>query len=373
MSCVKRTWAEIDTDALIHNFDIIKEKCRDSMICAVVKADCYGHGTHIVAPVLDKCGADYFAVSNIDEALELRNCGIKKPVLILGYTPADCVDKLSEFDISQTVYSKEYGEMLSNAAKKINKKIKIHIKLDTGMGRIGFACKNEQFDPNPVLQVLGCENLLYEGIFTHFSVADSNAPDDKEYTDAQYRNFTNAIEKIESSGFIAKIHHCCNSAGLMLQPDKHKDMCRAGIMMYGLTPNTELNTDFNISPVMTFKTVISHIKSVNSGDSISYGRTYTADKDITVATLPVGYADGYPRLLSNCGYVLINGKKARILGKVCMDQVMVDVSGIENIHIGDEVELFGKNLSVDILASLCNTVNYEIICGISKRVPRIEK
>lgn len=374
MDFLHRTWAEIDLSALIHNFKIIKSLSPDSKIMAVVKANAYGHSVCNIAPVLQENGADFFAVSNLDEALELRQCGIKLPILILGYTPAEKANELSVNNISQCVYSKEYAEALSLNAVKNDVKIKIHIKIDTGMSRLGFDCRNSALSGvNDAIDSAKFQNLELEGIFTHFAVSDRSRENEDGFTDEQYKRFSLCLERFEESGLKADYSHCCNSAALISDYEKHLDICRPGIILYGLSPSDspELQKDF--IPVMTVKSVVSMVKEISEGDTISYGKTFKADKKMKIATISAGYADGYPRLLSNKGYVLLNGQKANIVGRICMDQFSVDVTNIDSVKMGDEVVLFGKELSVDILAKLCDTINYEIVCGISKRVPRIIK
>ncbi len=370
---LRRTWAEINTDALIHNFNIIKDKANTS-VCAIVKACAYGHDVNIVAPVLQKAGADSFAVSNIIEAIELRLVGITKPILILGYTPTEYVCELAEYDISQCVYSLDYAKELSEIAIKNNKTIKIHIKLDTGMSRIGFDCRSDALcGINDAVFAAKLDGFVFEGVFTHFAVSDRNTLNDDGFTDDQYNRFCKAVSVLERNGLTPKYKHCCNSAALFQDNDKHLDMCRAGIVLYGLSPDANLELKANFLPVMEFKTVVSQVKQINAGDTVSYGRTFKAEKNMTIATVNCGYADGYPRLLSNCGYVLINGCRANIVGRICMDQFSVDITDIPNVKRGDEVLLFGKDLPVEILAEKINTINYEIVCGVSNRVQRIVK
>lgn len=369
---LRRTWAEIDTNALIHNFKIIKETAH-TPVCAVVKANAYGHDVNIVAPLLQKAGADFFAVSNIEEAIELRNIGITKPILILGYTPCECVHELAKYNISQCVYSLDYARELSQEAVKYNLEIKIHIKLDTGMSRIGFDCRND--DLNGINDVIAAENLngfKLEGVFTHFAVSDRNKRQEDGFTDCQYNRFVKAIDILKSNGIDPEYKHCANSAALCLDRDKHLNMCRAGIILYGLTPSVDLKLPQDFIPVMSFKSVVSQVKQINEGDTVSYGRTFKASKNITVATVSCGYADGYPRLLSNKGYVIINGCRANIIGRVCMDQLCVDVTDIPDVSRGDEVLLFGRDLPVEELAKEIGTINYEIVCGVSSRVKRIK-
>ena len=370
---LRRTWAEIDTDALLHNLNIIKDTAK-TQLCAVVKADAYGHGVNIVAPVLQKAGADCFAVSNIEEAIELREVGITKPIIILGYTPSEYIADLNKHDISQCVYSLDYAKELSYEAKKNNLNIKIHIKLDTGMSRIGFNCRDDNLSEiNDAIKSAMLDGFILEGVFTHFAVSDRNITQEDGFTDEQYYRFNNAVDIFKQNGLNPKFCHCCNSAALCLDSDKHFDMCRAGIILYGLTPSSDLKLPQNFKPVMSFKSVVSQVKEIAVGDTVSYGRTFTADKNMTVATVSCGYADGYPRLLSNQGYVLINGFRANIIGRVCMDQFCVDVTDIPNVKRGDEVLLWGKDLPVETLADMVDTINYELVCGVSSRVTRIKK
>lgn len=375
MDFLRRTWAEIDISALEHNFELIKNAKGESKIFAVVKADAYGHGATTVAPILEQNGADGFAVSNLDEALTLRSCGIKKPILILGYTPAALTKELAENGIIQAVFSLEYAKDLSLSAQNNGVNVTVHIKLDTGMSRLGFDCRSENLcGTDEVIEVLKLKNLIFDGIFTHFAVADSYEDSDTDFTEAQYKRFCEAVEKIESCGIKIPNHHCCNSAASLICKENHLSIIRPGIILYGLTPSGELSdavADFK--PVMTLKSVVSMVKVIHAGDTVSYGRTFTVDRNTRVATVTAGYADGYPRALSNCGEVLIHGKRAKILGKVCMDQLIADVSDIDDVKSGDEVILFGAGLPVEEIAEKAATINYEIICGITGRVPRIYK
>lgn len=372
LNYLHRAWAEIDISALIHNFKLIKDSAKESKIMAVVKANAYGHSVGDIAPVLQNQGADYFAVSNINEALQLRDMGIIKPILILGYTPIEMAAELNRQNISQCVYSPEYAAELSKKATLQNVSVKIHIKLDTGMSRLGFDCRNSALSGiKDAITAAKLENLELEGVFTHFAVADRSQSEEDGFTDKQYNLFKSAVEEFRNAGLEPQLCHCCNSAALLLDEPKHMDICRPGIILYGLAPSDapELKKDF--IPVMTLKSVVSMVKTITAGDTVSYGRTFTAEKEMKIATVSAGYADGYPRVLSNKAEVIINGKRAPILGRVCMDQMSVDVSHIEDVKMGDEVILFGKELSVDELAYLSNTINYEIVCGISPRVPRV--
>lgn len=373
MAFLHRTWAEIDTSALVHNFNVIKNSAADSSLMCVVKADAYGHETEIVLPALISAGADCFAVSNIDEALELRTQGVNFPILILGYTPPEAAGKLSENHIIQTVYDQSYAQKLSEFATQSGVKVKVHIKLDTGMGRIGFDCRSNSLDGIAHIdELLSLDGLIFEGVFTHFAAADRSGDSDGEYTALQYSRFVKAVELIKSKCDSIKTVHCCNSAGLLYEKDKHSTLCRPGIILYGLSPDKDMEFEEELIPVMTLKSVVSQVKEVDKDTFISYGRTFKSDKKMRLATVSVGYADGYPRALSNKGEVIIKGKRAKIVGRVCMDQMVVDISHIDGVEMGDEVTLFGKDLSVNEIAQICGTINYEIICSVSKRVPRIK-
>lgn len=373
MAFLHRTWAEISVSALVHNFKTIKNSAENCRLMAVVKADAYGHGTEIVLDALISAGADCFAVSNIDEAMELRSMGIDAPVLILGYTPPEAAKKLAENNITQTVYDKAFAEKLSQYASSTNVTVSTHIKLDTGMGRIGFDCRNDDLKGfKDISEILCLPGLSFEGVFTHFAVADRSGDENGDYTNEQYNRFIKAVELIKEKCDTVKTVHCCNSAGLLLEKDKLSDLCRPGIILYGLSPDKDMKFKEELISVMTLKSVVSMVKEVEKDTCVSYGRTFKTDKKMKLATVSVGYADGYPRSLSNKGQVIINGQRANIVGRVCMDQIVVDVSHIENVQIGDEVTLFGKDLPVDEIAQLAGTINYEIICGVSKRVPRIK-
>lgn len=375
---LKRTWAQISLDNISHNFHSIKSMLNDGVkVMSVVKADAYGHGVQYVAPLLDKLGTDWFAVSNIEEALQLREIGIEKPVLILGYTPPEMANLLADNNISQALLNEEYGAALSAAAEKCGKTVKVHVKIDSGMGRIGFvhhsADDNTAF--NEIMRVHSLGSLDFEGIFTHFASSDTDGDESGEYTAHQFNMFCDIIDKLRQSGITFRLRHCCNSAATLNNKAMQLDMVRPGIILYGLEPSSYFRGKNDLIPAMTLKSVISMIKTVNAGECISYGRTYTADRAITAATVPVGYADGYPRALSNHGYVMIRGKRAPIIGRVCMDQMIVDISGIDGLKTGDEVLLFGSDdngvFPVEDFAALCGTINYETVCIIGKRVTRV--
>lgn len=377
MDMVKRTWTEISLDNAKKNFKLIKEKIGETKLCCVIKADGYGHGAVSLAALYERLGADYFAVSNLDEAKELRDYNISLPILILGYTPEENAVDLAELNISQAVYSLEYAKALSEQCE-INKiEIKVHIKLDTGMSRIGFMCQEFPRDNNSIEEIKNAcnlEGLKPEGVFTHFCVSDSDA-EGKEFTERQYDNFRHTINSLKENGVNFEIVHCSNSGAIEDYPETYCDMVRAGIILYGLAPSPLLNDRLDLVPCMSMKTVIAHIKTIKKGATVSYGRTFTAEKDMKVATVPVGYADGFIRAYSKGGYMIVNGKRADIIGRICMDQTMLDISDIDDVNIGDEVLVFGSGengeRTADDLAVCSDTINYEVVCTISKRVPRL--
>ena len=371
----KRIWTEINLDNLIYNFKSIKtELSPDTLVCCVVKANAYGHNAPRVAQALSEAGADWFAVSNIEEAIELRGMGIDRPILILGYTPPECADILSSHNISQCVYSKEYADQLSSCAVENNCRVNIHIKLDTGMGRIGFLCDEAISSLDEIVDVCRMDGFTCEGIFTHFAMSDCGEQG-KSFTQAQYNKFFKTVTALEKHGITFKYKHCANSAAVVDYPQYHLNMVRVGIVLYGLMPSRNTHSTPPLKPVMSLKTVVSHIKDVKRGATISYGCDFVANRDMTIATVPMGYADGFWRsnVKGNVS-LLLHGQRAPIVGRICMDQLMLDVSNIENVKLGDEVTVFGDSElinTVDDIARANDTINYEIICSVGKRVPRV--
>lgn len=375
----KRTWAEIDLDAARHNYQTLKARLPEGVaMCCVIKANAYGHGATRLARLYAELGADFLAVATIEEAMCLRREGITLPLLILGYTPAECAPLLARERISQTVFSLSYAKALSESAHRAGVTVRIHIKLDTGMGRLGFLCREEQTCADALAEAAeACRlpALLPEGIFTHFAVADEGA-DGVAYTEGQKRAFLFAIQALEADGITFPLRHCANSAGILEFPDKVFNMARAGIALYGSLPSSVLRTPAELAPVMSLRSVISLIKPLHAGESVSYGRTFTATHDMRVATIPVGYADGYRRANGQNGAcVLIRGKRAPILGRVCMDQCVVDVTQIPDAREGDTVTLMGSDgderIPAEELAERNHTISYEIFCNVGERVPRI--
>lgn len=372
----KRFWAEIDVNAAEKNFNIIKSKLSDNTkLCCVVKANAYGHGAVYLSKLYERLGADYFAVSNIEEAMQLRNNGIRAPILILGYTPTECASILAENNISQTVFSYSYAKELSKSAKSDGVSVKIHIKLDSGMGRIGFDCIHDSEKIlDSVAEVCKMDSLVPEGIFTHFAMADEGT-DGREFTRLQYERFTNAIVALEERNIRFDIKHCANSATTFDYPEYHMDMVRVGVVLYGLAPSGKVHGCEELTPVMSLKSVISMIKEIGEGDTVSYGCTYTADKKTKIATAPVGYADGFWRSNATCGTeMLIRGQRVNIVGRVCMDQLMLDVTDIKGVREGDYITVIGsdkgESITADELAKNNGTIGYEMICSIGERVPR---
>ncbi|WP_418792513.1 alanine racemase [Phosphitispora sp. TUW77] len=340
-------------------------------IMGVVKANAYGHGAIPVSKIILDNGADCLGVAMLDEARELRQAGIAVPVLILGYTPGEQAEEAISLDITQTVYSIEGAEAISRAALKLGKQAKIHIKVDTGMGRLGFLADDNSIDN--IIRAAALPGIAAEGIMTHFSVADR---DDKEYTYYQHNLFSKVISCLRKKGFPDVIKHAANSAAIIDLPGVHLDMVRAGVSIYGLYPSQEVQTSkLDLMPALSFKARVAYVKTVPAGTSISYGRSFVTGGETTVATIPVGYADGYSRLLSNKAHVLVHGVRVPVIGTVCMDQFIIDVSKVPEVKVGDVVTLIGRegeqHITADELADLMGTINYEIVCMISDRVPRV--
>lgn len=368
----KRTIAEIDLDALDYNIkgikSIISEKTK---ILGTIKADGYGHGAVEVCKVLRENGVEIFSAANLDEAMYLRKNGIYEDILILGFTPKFCFKEVVENDIIQTVSSLEEAESLNSHAKEIGKTARIHIKIDTGMGRIGFF--PDETALKEIEDIYNMENIKILGIYTHFAVSDI---EDKTFTKLQRDRFLEFVHKLEKSGVNIPFKHCSNSGAVIDCEDMGMDLIRPGIIMYGLYPSEEVNKSrLSLKPVMTLKSQIAFVKEVEDNSSISYGRTYFTKGKRKIATIPIGYADGYSRSLSNKGNMLVGGKKVPIVGKVCMDYCMVDITDVPNVKVEDEVVVMGKMgdewVTTEEIAEKMGTINYEVICLIDKRVPRV--
>ena len=371
---LQRGYAKIDLDAIESNMDSMHANLAPgTKMLGVIKTNGYGHGAVQIAKILeDKEYVFGYAVAAVEEGYKLRDEGIDKPILVLGYTFPYCYEDMIKQNIRPAVFRFDMLDELSKAACKVGKKAKIHIKVDTGMGRIGISPDDEGIDF--VRTALSCENLEIEGIFTHFAKADEY---DKTNVNGQIEKFKTFVNRIETElGYRVPIQHCSNSAGILELPQANMDMVRAGITLYGLMPSDEVKTgNVKLKAAMSLYSHISYIKTVHAGQSVSYGGLFTAEKDTKVATVPLGYGDGYPRMLTGKGSVLIKGKRCRILGRVCMDQFMVDVSDISDIKEGDEVVLMGssqgESITAEEIGALSGRFNYELVCLITQRVPRV--
>lgn len=361
---MNNTCAVINLDNLRHNIEEIRKRMPTKELACVVKADAYGHGDCVVAHFLEDLGINFFAVSCIDEALHLRNSGVKREILILGYTPPEYAKVLSENNISQAVYSPEYAKALAWEAKNSGCVVKIHIAIDSGMNRIGFFSS-----PEEIINSVKRDEFIAEGIFTHFSSADMFDSESVSYTDSQEDFFRSTVEALSEMGLSFKYIHSFNSAATLTRTDDFTNLCRVGIIIYGLAPS-DYDYKTLLKPVMTFKSVISMIKTLPEGRYISYGREYVTEKQTRVATVAAGYADGYPRKCGGRADVIIRSKRCPVIGRVCMDQFMVDVTDVPDAIPGDEVILFGEDVTADEIAKINGTINYEIVCAISKRVNR---
>ncbi len=375
MNFEKHCWAEVDLDALAHNFRLLQQHAGSAAVCAVVKAGAYGHGDGIVCRTLADAGAKWFAVSCLAEALHLRSGGVTGEILILGHTDPACAATLACHRLTQAVFSPEYARALSDAALEANCRVRCHLKIDTGMGRLGFIARCEDDIPTCLEQLETCfalDGLEITGMFQHFAVADSHAVEDVEYTGRQHDLFVQVKTEVETRGHQLRTVHCCNSAALVEHPEWGMDMVRPGIVLYGCDPSDEVHLD-GLRPVLTLKTVVSQVKELLPGQALSYGLQFTADSPRKVATLCVGYADGYPRLLSGKGVCSIGGHSAPVLGRVCMDQMMVDVTGLDDVKEGDEAVVFGGPGadSLNDVANKVGSIPYEIMCGLALRVPRV--
>ena len=374
MNNYDRVYAEIDLDAVIYNMEQMKNNISpDTKIMGIIKADGYGHGAIMIGKELENL--DYvfgYGVATAEEALILREYGLKKPILILGYTFPYCYEDLINNEIRPTVFKADMLSDIANCAARLGKRAKIHIKVDTGMGRIGIYPDNAGLEF--IKETLSYDYIDIEGVFTHFARADEK---DKTSVNGQIDQISQFLYRIEKElGYKIPIKHCSNSAGIIELREANMDMVRAGISLYGLWPSDEIRRDIiSLKPVLSLKSHIVYIKQVEKGTPVSYGGTYVTKENTRIATIPIGYSDGYPRGLSNKGYVLIHGKKAPILGRVCMDQFMVDVNNIPEAAEGDEVTLIGrdgdKQLTMEELGDISGRFNYELACGLSKRIPRV--
>lgn len=368
---LKRTWAEINLDNLNYNYNFIKKMIgNDVRFLGVVKADAYGHGAVMISKKLEEIGADYLAVSNLEEAREIRKAGINMPILLLGHTPCDQVPTLIKYNVTQAVSCENKAVEYEKAAEKIGQKLKVHIKIDTGMSRLGFLCSGSLFESgvNAVLRSIKLPHLDVEGIFTHFSSSDDNSTDSIEYTKKQFDLFKKLIEAVENEGFKFKIKHCANTGAVACYPETYMDMVRPGLLLYGYGDYAK---KMGLRPVMSLKTIISTIKYYEPGTAISYGRHFTTDKKTRIAVLPIGYADGFFRCLSDKYSLLSKYGKAPIRGRICMDMCMIDITDYPKLDVGDDITVFGIGNPIEDMASMADTIPYELTCAVSKRVPRI--
>lgn len=361
-----RTWAEISLGNLEHNYRALRACAPDSRFLATVKANGYGHGAIPVARRLVELGADYLAVACLDEAVELREAGVTAPILILGGTPGQFAAELLRYDITQTVFDLSTAKEYSKAAAEAGKPMKVHIKADTGMGRLGFSGENRVGSIKEAYQLPG---LDCEGLFTHFADADGS----EEYTMGQFTDFLDLRDALAKEGITFKINHCAASAAMLHYPCTHLDMVRPGIALYGHYPDEgSVGLDGpGLIPVMTLKTRVAAVRTLPAGSCVSYGRTYVLSRESRLAVLPIGYADGLHRGLSNAMEVAFDGQRAPIVGRVCMDLCMADVTDLPQVKAGDVAEVFGKTLSAEDKANVLGTISYECLTSISRRVPRI--
>ena len=377
MKTLKRTWAEISLDNLEHNYHALRAHIpQGCKFLGVIKADAYGHGAVPVSGTLSELGCEYLAVSNLEEAVQLRRGGIRTPVLILGYTPPEYADTMVFMDLTQEIHSMDYARALEERLRGTNYILNVHLKLDTGMGRIGFLAYGGHSELTQLRAFSQLTHLRAEGVFTHFSAADSRLADDEAYTETQYARFQAALAELESCGIRPALRHCANSAVTILHPEYSLDMVRGGIALYGCAPDRDCAGLLDLRPVMTLRTTIAQIRDVAAGTPISYGRTFTAPHDLRMAVLPVGYADGLSRSLSGKARFRLHGVDVPVIGRICMDMCMVDITGVPNAKVGDELTLFGydedgQRVPVERLAEASGTISYEILCTLSKRIARL--
>ena len=367
----KRTWAEISLNNLKHNYHEIKRHlpsgCR---FLGIVKADAYGHGARKVAELLQKEGADYLAVSCLDEALELREWGISMPILILGHTPREYTETLIAQNLTQTVTCLAKAVEYSEECVRLGKQLNIHVKIDTGMSRLGFLCRGSHFDEGIENIVAACHmpGLVSEGVYTHFAESDCPGQEAEAYTRAQFDLFCRVIDAVKDRGVTFEIRHCANTGAVVNYPEMALDMVRPGLLLYGYGGE---GTDWDLRPCMRLVTTISTIKIYEAETGISYGLRYTTTGRERVGVLGIGYADGLPRIISNkCSFYVGNGYAPQ-RGSICMDMCMVDLSALPDVKVGDEVEIFGENNSILTLSEYAQTIPYELLCSVSKRVPRV--
>ena len=377
MKTLKRTWADISLDDLEYNYRSIRSRLPSgTRFLGVMKADAYGHGAVPVSRALADLGAEYLAVSNLEEAVQLRRGEIRLPILILGYTPPEYAENMIYLDITQEVHSLDYAKELDASLAGTNYILNVHLKLDTGMTRIGFFAYDNERTLDELKQVAALPHLRIEGVFMHFCVADSTAEEDVTFTRLQFRRFTDMLSAMEGAGIRPEIRHCCNSGATLLYPEYALDMVRPGIITYGNAPSAELEGAISLRPMMSLHSMIAQVRTVPAGTDISYGRLYRTKEATRVAVLPIGYADGLSRLLTGKASFYLHGTMVPVIGRICMDMCMLDVSAVPDAKPGDIVTIFGYDedgtlVPCERLASAQGTINYELLCQISKRIPRI--
>lgn len=369
-----RTWAEVNLSSLRHNVAVLRKRLPEGCrFLGVVKADAYGHGAVPVARELSRLGAEYLAVSNFEEALQLRRAGVELPVLILGYTPPAFAPEEAALHITQEVHSLDYGKALSEALDGCGQTLNIHMKIDTGMSRLGFFGYDREETVPELTELAALPGLYTEGIFMHFAVSDT--PGEDGYTQTQHRRFLSVVEALRQRGICPEIVHCANSGAAISYPEFAHDMVRPGIVTYGLAPSVELRGAADLQPLMSLKTTVAAIRPFAQGITVSYGRTYQTDSARTLAVCPIGYADGLPRRLSGHAEFLIHGKRVPVVGRICMDMCMIDITDMPEVRVGDTVTVVGRDggeeITWDDWADFLGTISYELVCGISKRVPRL--
>lgn len=367
---MRPTWAEIDLNAVAHNIGQIRKLTKPgTKFMAILKANAYGHGILEVARVCVGEGVEFLGVALLDEALHLRASGITTPILILGYTPPSGLDAVAEFGFRQTVFDLETAELLSRAAKKAGKKAYVHIKVDTGMSRTGFLSSQEA--QQTIARICNLPGLVVEGVFTHLATADCL---DSTFTKFQLQRFSEFLQALKESGIKIPIRHAVNSAGIAFYPEAHYDLVRAGINIYGLRSSLELTNDLDLIPAMRLKSRVVMVKEVPESTVVSYGCTFITSHQTKIASVPIGYGDGYVRAYSNRAWAMLRGHRVPLIGRVCMDYCMFDVTAVDDVQVGDEVILFGRQedqVTADELAEIIGTINYEVVCLLNSRVPRV--
>lgn len=376
MDYLRRTWVEVSLDALEFNYRQLRKGLpRETRFLGVVKADAYGHGAIPIGRRLEELGAEFFAVSNVEEAAQLRRGGIGRPILILGYTPPSFAVWEAEHGVRQEVNCLEYARQLSESLCGSGRRLRIHLKLDTGMSRLGFFAYDRPETVRELAELAKLPGLEIEGAFQHFCAADSHEPDCLNFTELQYRRFTELLREMEGLGLRPRLRHCCNSAAAILHPEYAMDMIRPGIATYGYPPDPCMEGDLELRPLLSWKTTVAQLKTFAPGIPVSYGRTWTTERETRIAVLPVGYADGLSRRLSGRVEFLVNGKRVRQVGRICMDMCMADVTGVPDIEVGGEAVILGSSggetASCAAMAAMLDTITYEITCDVGKRVARV--